>query len=337
MNIEKLKFTLKDEPGYRIRQAFKSVYVDLIDNWDECTTLPLSLRERLQDECSLSIKSEAFDAKKGDTIKTLITLEDGKQVETVLMRHKDGRNTVCVSSQVGCPMRCTFCATGDLGFGRNLTVDEIILQVLFFARYLKSEGGKTGRISNIVFMGMGEPFLNYDNVIEAIHILNDKDAFAIGARHISISTCGLVDKIKKFTKQPLQLNLAISLHAPNDELRSVLMPINKKFSLREVMGALDEYIEKRGRQVMFEYLMIDGINDKEIHAKQLAALMQSPLYMVNLIRYNPTGKYKPSKAQSIKKFKNILMRAGVRVTQRQTFGGDINAACGQLAGKKKNK
>lgn len=335
MNIEKLKHILKDEPGYRVRQALKSVYVDLISDWQENTTLPKALREELEKECPLVVDAEIFDAKKGNTVKALITLEDGKKVETVLMRHSDGRNTVCVSSQVGCPMRCTFCATGMQGFSRHLTADEIIVQVLFFARYLKEKNPDAARISNIVFMGMGEPFLNYDNVMQAIHVLNDKDAFGIGARHISISTCGLVDVLKKFMKEPLQLNLAISLHAPNEELRTQLMPINQRFSLQELMKTLEEYVETRGRQVMFEYLMIDGVNDKEVHARQLAGLMQHPLYMVNLIRYNPTGKYKPSQAQNITKFKNILMREGIRVTQRHTFGQDIDAACGQLAGKKK--
>jgi len=332
MNIKNIKITLADQPKFRLKQVYKAIFGDLISDWNENTTLPLALREVLNAECPLEIKSEISGSKKSETLKALITLEDGAKIETVLMKHKDGRATVCVSSQVGCPMGCRFCATGKMGYKRNLEAGEIVEQILFWQRYLRA-GGDKNRVTNVVFMGMGEPFMNYDNVMEAIKLINDKDVFNIGARHISISTCGLVNEINKFAKEKMQINLAISLHAPNDELRSELMPINKKYPLKKLMSVLENYAHNRSRQIMFEYLMIDGVNDSEYNAKELAKLMNHPLYVVNLIRYNPTGRYQPSSADAIRRFKNILLRAGVKVTQRYGFGADINAACGQLAAK----
>jgi len=275
-----------------------------------------------------------FEAKNRQTIKVLFNLNDGQKIESVLMRHKDGRRTVCVSSQVGCAMGCIFCATGQQGFKRNLSSSEIVEQVLFFARLLKKEGKK---ITNIVFMGMGEPFLNYDNVLEAVRILNDKDGFNLGARNISISTCGIVEGIEKLANEKLQLNLAISLHAPNDKLRSSLMPINKIYSLKKVLTSVHGYIKKTNRKVMFEYLLIDEVNDSQKEAKELARIMEKPLYLVNLISFNPVGhsKFKPSTNQKIKRFKNILEKADINVTQRYRFGQDIDAACGQLSGQSK--
>ena len=332
MNLESIKIALAGQPKFRFAQAYKAIYQDLINNWDENTTLPLALRENLNQECPLEIQAELFGSDKSETQKALLTLADASKVETVLMRHEDGRCTVCVSSQVGCPLGCAFCATGKLGFKRNLTVDEIISQVLFFARLLKKENT---RVSNVVFMGMGEPFLNYDNVLNSVKILNDKDAFNIGARHISISTSGVIEGINKFMKEDLQINLAISLHAPNDKLRAQLMPIDRKYPLPRLMGAIEKYVKLKSRQIMFEYLLIDGINDGDEQARELASLMKNPLYTVNLIRYNPTGSFQPSSAARIKKFKNILLREGIKVTQRYSFGQDIAAACGQLAARNK--
>ncbi|OGH83148.1 MAG: 23S rRNA (adenine(2503)-C(2))-methyltransferase [Candidatus Magasanikbacteria bacterium RIFOXYC2_FULL_40_16] len=334
MNIQNLKLALQNEPKFRYKQAWQAVFKDLIGNWNENTTLPKNLREKLNQTVPLEIKAEVFGSKHSKAIKALLELEDGNKIETVLLQHNDDRNTVCVSSQVGCALGCKFCATGKMGFKRNLTASEIISQVLFFTRYLK-QNHPNSRISNIVFMGMGEPFLNYDNVMEAVKIINDPECFNIGARHISISTSGIVEGINKFAKESLQLNLAISLHAPNDQLRAQLMPIDRKYPLEEVMEAVEKYVENKSRQVMFEYLMIENINDGEKEARELAELMRHPLYVVNLIRYNPTGVFKPSPASRMIKFKNTLLRAGVKTTQRQGFGTDINAACGQLAGKKK--
>ncbi len=320
----------KKEPKYRSGQAKKALFHDLIQNWQEATALPVSLREELNKKHPIEISSETFVSKDGNTVKALFVLKDNLKIEAVLMRHKDKRNTVCVSSQVGCPLGCVFCATGKLGFKRNLEVWEIVGQVLFFARYLKKTGEK---VTNIVFMGMGESFLNYENVIGAIKVLNDKEGFNLGARHFSISTVGIIEGIVKLAEEKLQINLAVSLHAPDDKLRSELMPINKKYPIKKILIAVDDYIKKTRRRVMFEYVMIKDLNDSDGQAKALADLMRKPLYFVNLISYNFTGIFKPSAPARIKKFKEILEKGSVSVTQRHRFGEDVNAACGQLVAK----
>ena len=336
MNLKSLQLVLQNEPKYRLKQAFKSLFVDFIDDWSQATIFSVSLREKLNQELSLNIKAEVYTSKDKSTIKALMELQDGLKVETVLMRHRHNHNTVCVSSQVGCPLGCKFCATGAMGFRRNLTVSEIINQYLFLARYLKNNFKENNKITNVVFMGMGEPFLNYDNVMRAIKMINDENLIGLGARHISISTAGVVDGIKKLGKENIQVNLAISLHAPDDKLRSQLMPVNDKYNLRKVLQSVENYIEKTSRRVMFEYLMIKDVNDSPMHAKKLAELMKKPLHLVNLIVYNPTSskdEFKPSPAINVSKFKKVLEKEGVAVTQRQSFGQDIEAACGQLAGK----
>ena len=330
MTLKELQKIFKDQPKYRLEQAQKSLFQGLIDNWQEAIGLPLNLRNELDEKFPIEISAESFISKDKNTVKTLITLEDGLQVETVLMRHEDTRNTICVSSQVGCPMACSFCATGRMGFKRNLGVWEILEQILFFARYLKKQKEK---ITNVVFMGMGEPFVNYQNVMSAIKILNDKNGFNLGARHISVSTVGVVEGIERFANEELQINLAISLHAPDNKTRSEIMPANKNYPIEKILKAVDAYIKKTNRRVMFEYLMLKGVNDSDEHAKALIKLMKKPLYFVNLIAYNPTGMYNPSPASRIKKFKEILESAGITVTQRQEFGQDIEGACGQLATK----
>jgi len=329
MNFQEIKKILEKEPAFRLKQIKKAVFEDLAVNWDEVTTLPQELRSQLQERSPISELSaeKVLSSKDGQTIKALFLAKDGLKIESVLMKHIDDRNTVCVSSQVGCSVGCQFCATGELGFKRNLSDWEIVEQVLYFARQ--------GKISNAVFMGMGEPFLNYENVLSAIKILNDKDGFNLGARHISVSTVGIPEGIKKFTAEDLQVNLAISLHASDNVLRSKLVPLNKKYPIEKVLSAVDEYIKKTKRRVMFEYLMIDGVNDTEQQAQSLARLLRRPLYFLNLISYNPTGhcEFKPSPGWKIKKFKDILEKAGISVTQRYRFGEEIKGACGQLAGK----
>ena len=324
-----VKKVLKTQPDYRLRQAKRLVFLDLIDGWMKATTMPLALREELSKKCDLDIKAKVFTSKDKKTVKALIDLSNGFKIESVLMKHKDKRNTICVSSQVGCALGCVFCATGKMGFKRNLKVHEITNQVLFFARYLKK---KKEKITNIVFMGMGEPFLNYDNIIESIRVLNDRDGFNLGARHFSISTVGIIDGIKKLSNENLEINLAVSLHAADNTLRSKIVPANKTYPLSRILRAIDNYIIKTGRKVMFEYIMIKDVNDKDKHAEQLARIMKKPLYLVNLIAYNPTGTFKPSSSKRIKKFKEILEQKGINVTQRYSFGHDIKAACGQLAG-----
>lgn len=327
MDFAKLEDFLATEPRYRIMQVKTALFGQLVENWQDFKFLPLALRNKLNKKFPLLIKAEIFFSKAKDVAKARLVLDDGLKIETVLMRHKDNRNTVCVSSQVGCLLNCRFCATGKMGFKRNLTTSEIINQVLFFARSLAKEKAK---ITNLVFMGMGEPFLNYENVISAIRILNDKDGFNLGARHISISTAGVIEGIKKLFNEKLQVNLAISLHAPNDQLRSELIPLNKKYPLEALFKAVDDYLKKTNRRVMFEYLLLKDVNDSDQCAERLAKLMKKPLYLLNLIRYNPTGDFQPSTPERIKEFKNILDKHGVKYTQRYSFGQDIKAACGQL-------
>ena len=350
MDIIKLEKFLKEkgEKDYRLKQIKKAVFCDLINNWDEAMTLSKELREELSKKfpiASLELLSlpagEAglFESKNKDSTKAIFKLKDENIIETVLMKHlntkeddaKSGRNTVCVSSQAGCGMNCGFCATGKIGLKRNLTGEEIVDQVLFFAQFLKKEKQV---VNNIVFMGMGEPFLNYDNTIQAIRILNDKDGFNLGIRHISVSTCGIAPGIAKFADENFQANLAISLHASDDKTRSQLMPINNTYPLAVLMKAVDDYVKKTNRKVMFEYLLIDGVNDRPEDAVRLAKLMKNSLYHVNLIKYHDTGSgLKPSPQAKRTRFFDALKKLGVSVTFRVSFGEDILAACGQLAGK----
>lgn len=334
MDLTQLKNVLKKEPAFRLKQIKKAVFRDLIKDWRKATILPLSLRERLSEEIPLKIQVKTFVSKDKRAVKALINLKDGLKIESVLMRHQNKRNTVCVSCQVGCPLDCVFCATGKMGFVRNLESFEIIEQVLFFARYLKEQ---KQRVTNVVFMGMGEPFLNYKSVLSAIRILNDKEGFNLGARRFSISTVGIIEGIEKLAREKLEVNLAISLHAADDKLRSKIMPINKKYPLLEVLKTVDGYIKRTRRRVMIEYIMIKGVNDSDEHAQKLAELMKRPLCFVNLISYNPTGIFKPSSSKRIKRFKEILEKERVVVTQRYRFGQDIGAACGQLVRKNISK
>jgi 23S rRNA (adenine2503-C2)-methyltransferase len=337
MRVENLEKFFISYPKYRLEQAKRAVFVDLVENWNKALALPEELREVLNKKYPLEINAEVFKSGDEKTLKALIQLKDRKKIETVLMGYKSGRNTACVSSQAGCALNCSFCATGKMGFKRNLSASEIVEQVLFWARWLKNNQRtfwkSQDKITNVVFMGMGEPLLNYGSVMEAIRILNDQQGFGLGARHFSISTSGVVEGIEKIAEEPLQVNLAISLHAPNDDLRSKLMPINKKYSIPEILAAVDGYIRKTGRKVMFEYIMIDGINDSAEYALELAKIMKKHLYFINLIPCNKVGNFQPSSQEKIEKFKNILKSKGVQVNQRYSFGQDIQAACGQLAGK----
>ncbi len=343
MDLTQSQELFNKEPKYRLEQAKRALFQDLIQDWQEARVLPLNLREELNEKCPIEISAKTFPSKNENTIKAVVALKDGLAIETVLMRHQDKRMTICVSSQVGCALNCSFCATGKMGFKRNLDIWEIVSQVLFFARYLKTIGEK---ITNVVFMGMGEPFLNYENVIDAIKILNDKDGFNLGARHFSISTVGIVEGIEKLAKEKLQINLAISLHLPDDKLRSELIPVNKKYPIDKILKAVDSYVKNTRRRVMFEYVMLDNINDSEECAKALVKLMRKPLYFVNLISYNSMESlassfemttsllsFKSSPSSKIEKFKKILEDEGVAVTRRYRFGEDIEGACGQLVAK----
>jgi len=330
MNISSLSTILSKEAKFRFKQANQALFKDFISSWHDLSVFPLVLREKLDKECPLEIKAELLKSKDQESEKALITFSDGAQAETVLIRQAN-RQTVCLSSQVGCPLACVFCASGSLGFTRNLNRDEIIQQFLFWARYLKKENKK---IDNLVFMGTGEPLLNYDNLVKAINFFNNEETFNFGARRISVSTVGIPKEIKRLAKEPWQINLAISLHAPNDQLRSKLMPKAVKLaSLAEIFSAVDYYLAKTSRRLMFEYVMIDKVNDGENLAQELVLLMKKPLYFLNLIPYNQTNKFKASAPEKINKFADILISSGVRVTIRRSHGEDISAACGQLANK----
>lgn len=329
MDISNLSNILQKEAKFRFKQAHKALFSDFISDWQDVSVFPLELRQKLARDCPLEIKSQIFKSDNKKTTKALITFNDNLSVETVLIRQKDNRFTVCLSSQIGCPLACNFCVSGSMGFKRNLSKMEIIEQFLFWARYLKN---KDEKIDNLVFMGMGEPLLNYDNVISAISLLNSKEAFNFGARRISISTAGLSKQIRRLAKEPYQLNLAISLHASNDQLRSELMPKAVKInSISDILRAVDYYISNTNRQVMFEYVMIDKVNDSIEEAKNLIPLLRKPLYMLNLIPLNENKNYKTSSLEKINKFASVLSSAGVKVTIRESLGSDIVAACGQLA------
>lgn len=330
IDLLKINSCLINEPSYRQKEVDKLIFQDLIENWDEVKFLPTKLKQTLITKASIEIKGEVSKSADKRTQKALLFLDDDLKVETVLMRFKD-RNTVCVSSAVGCPLNCSFCATGQMGFKRNLLTSEIVAQVLFFARILKKEKQK---ITNVVLMGMGEPFLNYNNVLKAIHILHEPDKMNLGARRFSISTCGIPEGIRKLAQEPLEINLAISLHGTNEIIRTRLMPINKKYPLKEIMSEVEAYLRINKRKVMFEYLLIDNINDSVNCAKELVQLLgHNPLYHLNLIQYNPTGIFNPSKPRNVAAFKTVLHQARMPFTERYRFGEEINAACGQLANK----
>ena len=335
MNLNKLSAILQTEPKYRFAQVNQALFKDYISSWDEVKNLPKTLRANLATACPLEIKAKVYKVAEGlRSEKVLITLEDEETIESVLIRQKDGRNTICVSSQVGCPLNCAFCATGRYGFKRNLKSEEILEQVIFWARYLKEET-KDNKIDNIVFMGMGEPFLNYPEFIKAAKSLNNPETFNIGSRRLSVSTAGVLPGIKRLAGEKMQINLAISLHAANDNTRRDIMPIAKQYTLKETLRTVDDYIRKTGRRVMFEYLMIKDVNDRNEDALELAKILNKPLYLINLIPYNPTGQFKASSRKRIEQFKKVLEDEGLPVTIRLSFGQSILAACGQLRGKKK--
>jgi 23S rRNA (adenine2503-C2)-methyltransferase len=339
----------RGEAPFRAKQIFNWLYQQLVTDFTSMSNLPQTLRAKLAEEASIGpmvVRSEQH-SKDDRTRKILLELADGKLVESVLMLYpplgeNSARATVCVSSQAGCAYGCTFCATGQMGFDRHLSAGEIVAQVLFFARALRSSpwqaAGLPGsasidHITNIVLMGMGEPLHNYDNVLQALHILNSAEGFNLGARHMTVSTVGLVPAIRKLSQEPMQVNLAISLHAPTDELRSKTMPINRKYPLAELLAACKDYIAATRRQVTFEYVLLAGVNDTPEYAHLLGELL-APLKQfahVNCIPVNVTSAdYKPPRPEAIRAFRDILFEHGVSNTVRAERGDDIAAACGQL-------
>ena len=336
------------EPAFRARQLWTRLYQGLAMSFDEMSELPKSLRQRLARETVLNRLEALADQRSSDgqTRKILFALPDGAQIESVLMGY-ERRRTVCISTQAGCAMGCLFCATGQGGLQRNLTSGEIVEQALFFARPPRSEAqGRTpepqlstsgsrpaaSALTNIVLMGMGEPFANYDQVMAAVRRLNDPAGFGFGARRMTISTVGLVPGIKRLAQEDIQVNLAVSLHAATDELRDRLVPANKRYPLRALLPAVHEYIERTHRRVSFEWALIEGTNDTPEQASALARLVKGMLCHVNLIPLNPTSGYggAPSTRQRIAAFRSVLELAGIPHTLRLRRGIDIQAGCGQL-------
>jgi 23S rRNA (adenine2503-C2)-methyltransferase len=320
-----------DQPAYRARQVYEALTRGLVTDFSVVTSLPLPLRKALSERLTpLSLTEvETRAAPRGTARKTLFSTADGHPVEAVLMLVA-GRATVCVSTQVGCAVGCAFCASGRLGLRRDLTAEEIVDQVFHFARVLRDE--REARVTNVVFMGMGEPFHNYEQTLRACRLLNDPRGFGLAARHISVSTVGVVPGIDRFAAESLQLNLAVSLHAATDDLRDRLVPLNRTYPLDALLAACERYVQATRRKLLFEYVVLRGVNDTPAQAVDLAQRLRRPLYHLNLIAYNETGgAFSRPASGEIEALQSRLERSGVSVTVRHSPGGDIEAACGQLA------
>jgi 23S rRNA (adenine2503-C2)-methyltransferase len=319
------------EPVYRAKQIWQGLYRHFWISPEQFPNIPNSLRTRLAEQFEFKALTPVttLNSSDGQTVKTLLKLQDGKFIEAVLMRYEN-RNTLCISSQVGCAMGCVFCATGQMGFKRNLSSGEIVAQVIYYAGVLNGEGEV---VTNVVLMGMGEPFHNYDNTLAAIDRLNDPEGYNLGARRFTISTVGLVPAIRRFAAEKRQINLAISLHAADDALRTSMLPVNKRYSIDEVFSACREYVAITGRRVSFEWALINEVNDTPEQAYLLAKKLKGLLCHVNAIPLNPTRGY-PGQATTRARaevFKQILSTSGIPCTIRLRRGVDIQAGCGQLA------
>lgn len=328
LTIEEIKTYLDGigEKPFRAKQIFKWISRS-IEDIDEMTDLSKDLREKLKNDvyiCNMNIVGMQ-QSKEDGTRKYIMAMKDGNIIECVFMKYKHG-NSICISTQAGCRMGCTFCASTIGGKTRDLTAGEMIGQIL------KVQKDTGENISNIVLMGTGEPFDNYDNVMKFLSLVNSKDGVNIGMRHITISTCGLVPEIKRLAEENNQVTLAISLHAPNDELRQRIMPIAKKYSIEELIDVCKYYISKTNKRVTFEYSLIDGVNDLKEHALELSSLLKGMLCHVNLIPINTVKErdYKRSQKERVNSFKSILQSRGIEATVRRELGSDIEAACGQL-------
>ena len=328
------------EPKFRAAQLWDWIYKRYAGDFDAMHNLPKSLRAKLAAHAVLDPLTPVTEvvSQDRDTLKTLFRLPDGQTIETVLMLY-DKRRTLCISSQAGCAMGCTFCATAQGGLARNLSPGEIVAQVLHFARYLADADAapatdveRPTRVTNIVLMGMGEPLHNYDNVWAALRRLTDNDAFGLGARHITLSTVGLVNQIDRMADEALQIGLAVSLHAPNDDVRGTLVPVNRRWDVDEVLNAVRRYIAKTNRRVTFEYALMAGINDTPEQADELGGKLADILCHVNVIPLNPIpdSPYQPASDADTARFVDILHEHGVPATVRLRRGIEINAGCGQL-------
>lgn len=326
----------KGEKPFRAAQIFDWLYTKRINSFEEMSNVSKSLRTLLEENFVLTTLKTIIQQTSNDgTMKFLFELHDGYSIETVLMRHEYG-NSVCVTTQVGCRIGCTFCASTLGGLKRNLEAGEIVAQVVKVQKALDELGE---RVSHVVIMGIGEPFDNYDEMMGFLKIINHDDGLNIGARHITVSTSGIIPKIYKFADEHLQINFAVSLHAPNSELRSRLMPINKAYKLPELMEAIEYYVNKTGRRVSFEYGLFGGVNDQVEHAEELAKLIKHLKCHVNLIpvNYVPERDYVRTPKEQIDLFEKTLKNRGINVTTRREQGHDIDAACGQLRAKERKE
>ncbi|MGO4543777.1 23S rRNA (adenine(2503)-C(2))-methyltransferase RlmN [Paenibacillus sp. 2TAB23] len=332
--LEQLQQWMKDngEPAFRGGQLFDWLYVKRVKSFEDMSNLSKTLRDKLEESFQFVTLSEItkFESKDG-TVKFLFGLHDAHAIETVIMRHNYG-NSICVTTQVGCRIGCTFCASTLGGLKRNLTAGEIVAQVVTAQQMLDATGE---RVSSIVIMGSGEPFENYDATMTFLRIMIHEKGLNIGQRHITVSTSGIVPSMYKFAEENTQINLALSIHAPNDALRSKLMPVNRRFPFDDVMAACHNYIAKTGRRITFEYALIGGVNDRAEHAQELADVLQGMLCHVNLIPVNhvPERNYVRTPREDIFEFQRVLERNKVSVTIRREQGHDIAAACGQLRAK----
>ena len=321
------EFKLLGLPAFRAKQVYEWLHAKLIVSYDEMTNLPKELRESLKEKYPITVLTEvdSLHSQADGTIKYLFRLMDDRVIESVLMKYHHG-NSVCISSQVGCRMGCKFCASTIGGKERDLLPSEMLEQIY----RIQAISGE--RVSNVVVMGTGEPLDNYDNLIRFIKLITDSKGLNISARNITVSTCGIPDRIRAFAEEGLPVTLALSLHAPNDEIRKQLMPVAIKYELKEVLNAFSYYYEKTGRRLTFEYSLVDGINDEEEHAKELARLVKGMNCHINLIPVNPIKErnYRKSESRKIQNFKFILEKNRINVTIRREMGADIDAACGQL-------
>ncbi len=324
-------FINKNEKKFKGQQVFDWLYRKRVSSFDDMTNIKKEIIDMLKNDFDIKTVSITKIERDVDVNKYLFKLKDDEKVEAVLMNHIYG-NSLCISTQVGCNMGCKFCESGRLKKVRNLETHEMIEQILL----VEEECGK--RISHVVIMGIGEPFDNYDNLIKFIEIINNPKGIELGSRHITVSTCGVVPKIKEFMKLPYQVNLAISLHAPNDEIRNTIMPINKAYPIPVLMDTLKEYIQKTNRRVTFEYILLDQVNDTSECARELANLVKGMNCYINLIPYNETNNisYKRTKSENITNFYDILKKNKINVTIRREYGSKISAACGQLRSKKED-
>lgn len=325
-------FINNGEKKFKATQVFEWLYRKKVNSFDEMSNLSIDTREKLKEDFSFN-KIKIIKRQEDDLVKKyLFELSDGNRVESVLMQHDYGLS-ICISSQIGCNMGCAFCESGRLKKVRNLSSDEMLLQVLMVEEDIDA------RISHIVIMGIGEPFDNYDNFMDFIRIVNDPYGLAIGSRHITVSTSGLVPRIYDFMNENIGVNLAISLHAPNDEIRNKIMKINKVYPISEIIKAVKTYISKTNRRVTFEYILLDGINDSEKCAKELVNLVKGINCYINLIPYNETNNigFKRTNKNQIMKFYDILKKNNINVTIRKEFGSKVSAACGQLRSESEEK